>query len=160
MLRSLIQLRSEQTSLADRKSLMEQFQTLEKTIQEHVEVTKAAQSAVERQKLGLEQNFDDEGDDDAQHELAMREVEEESRLLEADQVSSGVIFSQVHGRLTRQDISNVTTADDSRALVGLPESVVGKIEQRIRGVNTERNSAAAVGVFDSNVDMQGFFSRG
>ena len=138
---------------------MERFQSLEKAIQEHVELTKVAQSAVERQKLELEQELDDEGDDDAQQELAMKEVEEESRLLEADQISSGVIFSQVHSRLTKQDIRNVTTADDSRALVGLPESVVGKIEQRIRGVNTERNSAAAVGVFDSNVDMRGFFSR-
>ena len=159
MLRSLVQLRSEKTSVADRKSLMEQFQTLEKTIQEHVEMTKRAQSVVDRQKLELEQDLGDEGDDDVQQELAMREVEEEFRLLEADQVSSGVILSQVHSRLTGQDISNVTTADDSRALVGLPESVVGKIEQRICGVNTERNSAAAVGVFDSNVDMRGFFSR-
>jgi hypothetical protein len=137
MLRSLVQLRSEQTSIADRKSIMEQFQTLEKTIQEHVKVTKMAHSAVERQKLELERDLDDEGDDDAQQKLAIREVEEEFRLLEADQISSGVIFSQVHSRLTRQDISKV----------------------RICGVNTQKNSAAAVGVFDSNVDMRGFFAR-
>lgn len=154
MHRSLIQLRSEQTSLADRKTLIEQFQTLEKAVREHLELTKRAQNAVERQKLELEQHLDDEGYDDA-----MREAEEESRLLEADQICSGVIFSQVHSRLTRQDISNVTIADDSRALIGLPESVVGKIEQRIYEVSTEKNSAAAVGVFDSNVDMRSFFSR-
>lgn len=83
---------------------MGQLQTLEKAVREHVEVTKRAQSELERQKLELEQNSDDGGDDDAQQELAMKEIEEQSRLLQADQISSGVTFSQVHSRLTGHDI--------------------------------------------------------
>lgn len=54
---------------------------------------------------------------------------------------------------TGQDISNVITSDDSRALVGMPESVVGKVNQRIKYVTAQNRSAAAVGVFDKNVDM-------
>jgi hypothetical protein len=51
------------------------------------------------------------------------------------------------------------TSGDSRALVGLPESVVGKINQRIGDVTTEKNSIALVGVFDRTVDMKDFFKR-
>ncbi len=138
---------------------MVQLQTLEKAAQQHLELTKTTQSAIERQKLELEQDVDHASDDDDQQEFAMKEIEEQARLLEADQISSGVIFAQVHSRLTKQDISDVITADESRAMVGLPESVVGKIQQRIRGVHTTGKSAAAVGVFDSNVDMRNLFSR-
>jgi len=54
-------------------------------------------------------------------------------------------------------MSNIITSNDSKALVGMPESVVGKVNQRIKDVNTQNRSAAAVGVFDKNVDMRDFF---
>jgi hypothetical protein len=71
--------------------------------------------------------------------------------------SRGFIFPQSRSGRTGQDIGNVVTSDDSRALAGLPEIVVGKIHQRIGNVATQRKSAAAVGVFDRNVDMRDFF---
>jgi hypothetical protein len=158
-LQSLIQIRSEQTSLTDRESLRAEFRTLERTIQEHVESTKRAQEEIERRKLDLRKGPEDEGDDEAQRVLARKEVEEQSCLLEADQISSGVVFSQVHRTLTGQDIINVITTDDSKALVGLPQGVVGKVSQRIRDVRTERNSAAVVGVFADDVDMRDFLKK-
>lgn len=41
----------------------------------------------------------------------------------------------------------------------MPEKIVGKVDQRIKGVTTQRNSAVAVGVFDSNVDVGDFFKK-
>jgi hypothetical protein len=43
------------------------------------------------------------------------------------------------------------------ALIGMPESVVGEVNQRIKDVTTQNRSATAVGVFDKNVDMRDFF---
>ena len=65
-------------------------------------------------------------------------------------------FPSVYSRLTRQDISKATITDDSR---GLRESVVGKIQQRISEVSVKGDSAAAVRIFDGNVDMRGLFSK-
>jgi len=124
-----------------------------------MDLTKSQQSEVQKRKGDLQEEPEDEEDEGAQRTLALKEVEEQSRLLEADQISSGVVFSQSRSERTGQDISNVITSDDSRALIGLPEGVVGKINQRIRDVTTQGNSAAVVGVFDGNVDMRDFFKR-
>ena len=105
----------------------------------------------QKRKDELQEEPEDEEDDGAQRALAIKEVEEQSRLLEADQVSSGVVFSQVHSKLTSQEIGNVTTSNQSRALVGLPESVVGKINQRIGDVTTKNHSSAVVGVFNNDI---------
>jgi hypothetical protein len=43
--------------------------------------------------------------------------------------------------------------------VGIPESVVGQINQRIGNVSTTDEASAAVGVFDKDVDMRNFFKR-
>ena len=107
----------------------------------------------------LQEEPEDEEDGGAQRTLAIKEVEEQSHLLEADQVSCGVVFSQVRSKRTGQDIGNIITSDDSRALVGMPESVVGKVNQRIKDVTTQRNSTVAVGVFDGSVDMRDFFKK-
>ena len=139
--------------------MKQQLQALETKIQEHLELTKKQQDEVEKRKQELHEEPEDEEDGGAQRTLAIKEVENQSRFLEADQISSGVVFSQVRSKQTGQVIGTVTTSDDSRALVGLPESVVGKIHQRIGDVTTQKKSAAAVGVFDGSVDMKGFFNR-
>jgi hypothetical protein len=100
---------------------------------------------------------EDEEDRGAQRALAIQEVEKQKSLLEADQISSAVVFSQVRSNQTSQDIRNVITSDDSKALVGMPESVVREVNQRIGDVTTKNRSAAAVGVFDKTVDMRDFF---
>ncbi|KAF1810926.1 hypothetical protein P152DRAFT_515351 [Eremomyces bilateralis CBS 781.70] len=155
----IVQLRSEQTSETDREKLKGQLQALEAKIQEHMYLTKKQQGDAQSRVQGLQEEPDDEEDGGAQRTLAIQEVEEQTRRLEADQVSSAVIFSQVRSKRTGQDIVNIITSDDSRALVGLPEGVVGKVNQRIRDVTTQRNSAAAVGVFDKDVDIKDFFKQ-
>ncbi|KAL5331178.1 hypothetical protein ACEPPN_000707 [Leptodophora sp. 'Broadleaf-Isolate-01'] len=154
----IIQLRSEKMSETDREDLKKQLQTLETKIQDHLDLTIKLQDKAWKRKQELQEEPEDEEDGGAQRTLAIKEVEERSRLLEADQVSCGVVFSQLRSKRTGQDISNIKTTDGSKALVGLPESVVGKIDQRIKDVTTQRNSAVAVGVFD-NVDMRDFFKK-
>lgn len=127
---------------------------LEAKIQEHMDLTKRQQAEALQRKRELEEEPEDEEDGGAQRTLAIREVEEQSRLLEADQVSCGVIFSQVRSKRSGQDISNIVTSGDSRALIGLPESVVGRINQRIRDVRTEEGSAAVVGVYSGNFSFR------
>lgn len=122
-----------------------------------MDLTKKQQDEAQRRRQELQEEPEDEEDGGAQRALATQEVEKQSGFLEADQVSSAVVFSQVRSKRTGQDISNIITSNDSKALVGMPESVVGKVNQRIKDVNTQNRSAAAVGVFDKNVDMRDFF---
>jgi uncharacterized protein YjbJ (UPF0337 family) len=56
-------------------------------------------------------------------------------------------------------IGNVTTDHKSLALVGMPERLVGKIDQRIGNVSTTDKSSAMVGAYDETVDMRDFFKR-
>ena len=133
------------------------MQALETQIQEHIDLTKKQQDEAQRRRQDLQEEPEDEKDGGAQRALATQEVEKQKGLLEADQVSSVVVFSQVRSKRTGQYISNVITSDDSKALVGMPESVVGEVNQRIKDVTTKNRSAAAVGVFDKNVDMRDFF---
>ncbi|KAF2006538.1 hypothetical protein P154DRAFT_517605 [Amniculicola lignicola CBS 123094] len=151
----MLQLRSERMSEADRENVRKQLQTLETKIQEHIELTTRQQEEAQARKQELQEEPEDEDDGSAQRALAIKEVEEQSRLLEADQVSCGVVFSQVRSKRSGQDISNVVTLDNSRALVGLPASVVGKINQRITDVRTESGSVAVVGVYSDNISLKG-----
>lgn len=156
-LERIVQLRSERTSGIDREKLKTQLQALETQIQEHIDLAKKQQDEAQRRMQDLQEELEDEEDGGAQRALATQEVEKQKGLLEADEVSSVVIFSQVQSKRSHQDISNVITSDDSKALVGMPESVVGEVNQRIKDVATKSRSAAAVGVFDKNVDMRNFF---
>lgn len=153
----IVQLRSEQSSEIDREQLKTQLQALETQIQEYIELTKKQQDEAHRRQQDLQEEPGDEEDGGAQRALATQEVEKQKGLLEADQVSSVAIFSQVRSKRTGQDISNIMTSDDSKALVGMPESVVREVNQRIKDVTTKNRSAAAVGVFDKTVDMRDFF---
>lgn len=125
-----------------------QLQALETKIHEHLDPTKQQQEQVRQRKRELQEGGEDE--DDPNIALALQKIEEQLRLLEADQVSCGAVFSQVKSRRSGQDISHVITSENSKALVGLPESVVGKIDQRLRDVRTEIHSAAVVGVYTNN----------
>lgn len=69
-------------------------------------------------------------------------------------MSCGVVFSQVRSKRSGQEISNIITLDNFKALVGLPESVVGKINQRITDVRTERDSVAVVGGYSDNISLK------
>jgi hypothetical protein len=108
----------------------------------------------------LQEEPEDEEDGGAQRILAIKEIEEQSQILETDQVSSKAVLSQLRSQRMSQEIGNVITSDDSRALVGLPESVVDKVsQQQIKDITTQNNSDAVVGVFDGSVDMRHYFKR-
>jgi hypothetical protein len=98
----------------------------------------------------LQENPEDENDDGTQPTLALKEVEKQSFQPEADQVSRGAMFSQVKSIRSIQDIGYVFASDDSRVLVGLPESFVGKINQPVEDLRAEKSSVAVVGVFSDD----------
>jgi len=150
----MVQLRSEIMSEKDRENVKQQLQTLETKIQEHLNLTKRQQDEAQRRKRELQEEPEDEEDGGAQPTLAIKEVEVQSRVLEADQVACGVVFSQVRSRRSGQEISNIITSDNSKSLVGLPESVVGNINQRIKDVRTEGGSVAVVGVYSRNISLR------
>ncbi|EMD88831.1 hypothetical protein COCC4DRAFT_195238 [Bipolaris maydis ATCC 48331] len=143
----MIQLRSEKTSEADRESLRNQLQTFETKIMGHIDLTKHQQDEAQTRKRELEEEPEDEEYGGAIRLLAIQEVEKQSCLLETDQVSCGVVFSQVQSKRSGQEIRNVITSANSNAHVGMPASVVGKINQRISNIRTDRGSTAYVGVF-------------
>ncbi|CAI6334705.1 unnamed protein product [Periconia digitata] len=149
----MVQLRSEKSSETHRSGVERQLQTLEFKIQEHLDSTKKQLQDAQARKVELEEDEDEE-EDDAQRMLAIQEVKEQERLLEANQVSCGVMHSQVEA-LSRQDISNVETLDNSEAYVGMPSSVAGKIDQRIKDVRTVNGSRAVIGVFDGDFTPRG-----
>jgi hypothetical protein len=150
----MAQLRSEKTARSDRENAKKQLQALEVKIEEHLDLTRRQQDEAKQRKQELEVEPEDEEDGGAQRILVMKEVDEQSRLLEAAQVSCGVVFSQVRSKRSGQEISNITTSNNSKALVGLPESVVGKINQQISDVKTEGSSVAVVGVYSGDISLK------
>jgi hypothetical protein len=138
----------------DRGNVKKQMQTLETKIQEHLDLTKKQQVEAQERRRELQEEPEDEEDGGAERTLAIKETEEQARLLEADQVACGVIFSQVRSKWSGQEISNIITLDKSKALVGMPESVVGKINQRITDVKTEGSSVAVVGVYSGDISLK------
>jgi hypothetical protein len=146
-------------SRVDRMELDRKLDDLATKMNKHLELTKSQRSDIENLKHELQEEIDEEEDGGAEQErtLALQELREQLSLLEEGQISCGVISLRLHSERTSQEISDVLTRDDSNALVGLPESVVGEINQRVRNITTEKHSSAMVGVFDSNVNMQSFF---
>jgi hypothetical protein len=105
----LVQLHSEHTSTIDRKELNARVQNLEKAIQEHITlINRQHREALGRQEE-LQEEPEDE-DDGAQRTLALKEVEEQSRLLESDQTASGVLSSQLHTMIQGQHSGNMYSA--------------------------------------------------
>ena len=149
----LIQIRSEQSVNADRQSTKQQLQVLETKIEAHIGLTQQLSGEISERRGRLEVQVA-EAEDDAQENggiLAIREVEEQARILEEDSVSSGVMHTQIHAKLTNQAIGNVLLGEGSVATVGLPKSAVGKMNQRLGNVTTEKNCRTAVGVFPDDV---------
>ncbi|RWA05544.1 hypothetical protein EKO27_g9559 [Xylaria grammica] len=141
----IVQLRSK----TDRKDLEEQLLDLQTKIEKHPVLVNDQHLEAQRRKEELQQSSEDEeDDDDAQRTLAIEEVEEQSRLLEDEQVSSGVILSQIQAERTGQKIGDVITSGNSTAWVGMPACVVGRITQQIGNVETTEGSIDRVGVFN------------
>lgn len=86
------------------------MQNLEKAVQEHITlINRQYKEALERQEE-LQEEAEDEDDDGAQRTLAIKEVEEQSRLLESDQTVSGVVSSQLRAMIQSQHGGNTYSA--------------------------------------------------
>jgi hypothetical protein len=142
----MVQLRSEQSSDADRQSTKQQLQVLKTKIEDHREWTQQlSDENIDRRDQLQVAIAEAEAQDDLA--IAIREVDEQDRILEEDFVSSTVLHAEVHAKLAEQTIGNVMMGDGSITTVGLPKSVVGKMNQRIGNVTAESNSRGAVGVY-------------
>jgi hypothetical protein len=143
----------EQSSIADRESAKQQLQVLDTKIKAHLELTQQLSSTVIERRGQLRVQVA-KAEDDAQENdgtLAIQEVDEQAQILEEAVVSSGVMHTQIHAKLTNQTIGNVLLGEGSVATVGLPKSAVGKMNQRLGNVTTEKNCRTAVGVFPDDV---------
>jgi uncharacterized protein YfeS len=107
--------------------LSQQMQSLELQASEQITLFKKQQQRLEQrtQELALHSDSDDE--ESAEQIAAANEMKEQARLLDDSQVSLAVAFAQLKAARTNQEIGNVVTDKQSFALVGIPESVVGKI---------------------------------
>ncbi|KAJ5237918.1 Cytochrome P450 [Penicillium chrysogenum] len=103
----VILVRSENMSKTARQEMANQLRILETAIQEHIALTNGKRDEALQRKKELESVGDENEDEDggAQRTLAIRETEEQSRLLEADQTSCGVV-SQLLLRLSPSQAGN------------------------------------------------------
>lgn len=141
------------------EKLSQQMHNLELQAREQIILFRKQQERLEQRERELALNSDSENDESAEQVAASNEVKQQFRLLDESQISLGVVFAQVRAARTHQVIGNVTTDRESFALVGIPERLVGKIDQQIGDVSTTDKSAAVVGVFDSSVDMRDLLFR-
>ncbi|RMZ79686.1 hypothetical protein DV738_g3254, partial [Chaetothyriales sp. CBS 135597] len=110
----IVQLRSEQLTEEGREQKT-RLQDLENKIQEHINLTKKQQDEARRRRRELQEEAEEE-DGDRHRALSTPDAEGQARLLESEQASTGVIFSQVRSTRPGQDITNIMTSDDSTAL--------------------------------------------
>ena len=124
------------------------MQVIETAIKEHVDETKKEKETSQE----LVQQLEEEHDGSTEYDQAIAEVEKRKAVLEADQVACGVVFAQAESSRSGIDIGKVLTSDQSKAFVGLPPSVVGKVNLRVGEVTTQRGSTSFVGVFGGSID--------
>ena len=99
---------------------------------------------------------DDDNDNADRRALVIMEIQQQRRVLEADQSTCEILSKQARSGYRSQDIGTVKTTANSTAFVGCPESAVGKFNQRIGPVTTEDRSVSIVGVFPSSINMRQF----
>ena len=134
-------------SQVTRQNLEQQLQAFEERVTETISIAGQQRIDADRQTQSLENGSSATETNEAERELAAIESDKQSRLLEQLQASCGVIYSQARSARTGQTIREVLTEHNSQAFVGMPESVVGRMEQLIEGVRTTGGSVAHIGVF-------------
>jgi hypothetical protein len=80
------------------------LQALESSVQQHIDLTRRhLNEAQERKDQLTKEPEEEEEDDSAKRKLAIQEVEEQSRLLEADETFSNTVSSQLRSKLSGRD---------------------------------------------------------
>jgi transposase-like protein len=146
---SRIQLRSAALSESDREATRLQLDAVKAKVQEHLDFMKDQFKNTSDRIAELENSYD--GSDEAVE--AVDEVKKRAEIIQANQISCGVIYTQAESSTSGIDIGEVMTTDDSSAYIGLPPSVVGKVNLRVKQVTTQRGSTSHVGVFGGNMNF-------
>ncbi|KAJ5660889.1 uncharacterized protein N7484_000261 [Penicillium longicatenatum] len=103
----MILTRSENTSKTAWQQTEKQLRVLGTAVQEHMEITQRKQGDALQRKNELESPEDESEDDDggAQRTLAIQEIDERLRLLEADQTASKVVSHSI-SKLSIREVGN------------------------------------------------------
>ncbi|KAI1839711.1 hypothetical protein JX266_014079 [Neoarthrinium moseri] len=132
----IVQLRSERNSNIRREELRKELQLLERTIQVHIDRTNKQQEDAQKRVEELEKDRVEE-EDEAEQTLAIREVKDRSRLLEADLNSAKTVSSQVRSKLKVQHLSTTITATFGDNNSGFQ---AGNINGGVSGLTFGRNT--------------------
>ncbi|KAK4981906.1 hypothetical protein LTR66_009614 [Elasticomyces elasticus] len=138
------------------QALQKQRQDLEAQFSEQIRIAGQQRSDVESQIRSQENGDSVVEKDEAEQTLAVVESKKQSRVLQDLQASCGIIYTQLRSARTGQTIRDIITDNESQAFVGMPESVVGKVEQLIEGVRTTNSSTAYVRVFRDSTNLPNF----
>jgi acetylornithine deacetylase/succinyl-diaminopimelate desuccinylase-like protein len=84
---------------------------------------------------------------------ALDEATRRAKILEDHQVSCGVLFAQAKSMRSGINIGNVLTSEESKAIVGLPDNVVGEVNLRVGDVTTQGRSTSYVGVYPRDINL-------
>jgi hypothetical protein len=144
-----MQLRSTTLSETDREATRLQLDAVKSKIQEHLDLMNAQFETTSHRIEELENSYDGSGEADQ----AVNETKRRVDIIRANQVSCGVVFTQAEFSRSGVDISHVLTTENSFAYVGLPPSVVGKVNLRVERVTTQGGSTSHVGVFAENLRL-------
>jgi hypothetical protein len=146
---SRMQLRSTTTSEASRQLKRLQLDAIKGKIQEHLGLMNQQFESASRRIEELESSYD--GSDEV--DQAIDEAKKRAKIIQANRISCGVVFTQAESSRAAIDIGQVMTTDESSAFVGLPPHAAGKLNLSIEIVTTERGSTSHVGVFANHISF-------
>lgn len=153
---SVVQLRSEHTAKADREEIKYRIQSLGRAVRLHIILTEEDQKQAQKREEELGEEPEDEEDGGAQRTLALKEVEEQLRLLKVDLKSSEVLAAQIKSHHTTQNIRDVKASDDSVAVAGYINAVPDpNFSQNIVSVTADKQSFVGADVI-TGLDFGGF----
>lgn len=130
-------------SATDRENVMKQLEAIETKVQAHLDNTN--EQLVDTH--GRIEQLEDDHDGTPEIDQAIDEARKRVENLQNDQVASSVVFAQAESSRSGIDIGKYVTSEESMAFLGLPASVVGRVDLRVREVNTSMGSTSHVGVF-------------
>lgn len=112
----MVQLHSASASDAHREELNKRLQALQSSVQQHVDLTKTLRDEAQKRKEQFSKEpEEEESDDGAQRNLAMQEVEEQLRLLEADESFANTVSSRLRAKPSGQESGNTYSGTISGA---------------------------------------------
>lgn len=122
---------------------MKRLQDLEKKFKVHVYLTTEHLETTHSRMEQLEENYDGT----PEMYQAINGLQKLAGNLQNDQVASSVVFAQAESNRRAINIVKVLTSDNSNAYVGLPASIVGRVNLRVKEVTAQARSTSHVRIF-------------